>query len=128
MTGVEVRQSLIDKAQETFAFYGQDPETYRFVCGDLFEVLARAAPAKRLSQPGGGRSLPSRSTRAHHHPGSAGANGLRHRPGAAGRWVARAGQHHAGQSHGLRAAASIHQALTARPKRGFVQAPAEGLW
>ena len=41
VTGVEVRQSLVDKAQETFAFYGQDPETYRFVCGDLFEVLTR---------------------------------------------------------------------------------------
>jgi len=41
VTGVEVRESLIDKAQETFAFYGQDPETYRFVCGDVFEVLAR---------------------------------------------------------------------------------------
>ena len=41
VTGVEVRQSLIDKAQETFAFYGQDPKTYRFVCGDVFEVLAR---------------------------------------------------------------------------------------
>ena len=41
VTGVEVRQSLIDKAQETFAFYGQDPDTYRFVCGDVFEVLAR---------------------------------------------------------------------------------------
>ena len=41
VTGVEVRESLIDKAQETFAFYGQDPDTYRFVCGDLFEVLAR---------------------------------------------------------------------------------------
>jgi len=41
VTGVEVRQSLVDKAQETFAFYGQDPDTYRFVCGDVFEVLAR---------------------------------------------------------------------------------------
>jgi hypothetical protein len=41
VTGVEVRESLIDKAQETCAFYGEDPETYRFVCGDLFEVLAR---------------------------------------------------------------------------------------
>jgi hypothetical protein len=40
VTGVEVRESLIGKAQETFAFYGQDPETYRFVCGDVFEVLA----------------------------------------------------------------------------------------
>ena len=41
VTGVEVRQSLIDKAQEVFSFYDQDPETYRFVCGDVFEVLAR---------------------------------------------------------------------------------------
>jgi predicted RNA methylase len=41
VTGVEVRQSLIDRAQEAFAFYDQDPETYRFVCGDVFEVLAR---------------------------------------------------------------------------------------
>jgi Methyltransferase domain len=39
VTGVEVRQSLVDKAQETFAFYDQDPDTYRFVCGDVFEVL-----------------------------------------------------------------------------------------
>ncbi len=41
VTGVEVRQSLVDKAQETFAFYGQEPESYRFVCGDVFQVLAR---------------------------------------------------------------------------------------
>ena len=40
VTGVEVRQSLIDRAQTAFAFYGQDPATYRFVRGDLFEVLA----------------------------------------------------------------------------------------
>jgi hypothetical protein len=41
VTGVEVRERYVDKARETFAFYGQDPETYRFVCGDVFEVLAR---------------------------------------------------------------------------------------
>lgn len=41
VTGVEARQGLIDRAHEAFAFYGQDPQTYRFVCGDLFEVLAR---------------------------------------------------------------------------------------
>ena len=41
VTGVEVRQSLIDRAQEAFAFYEQDPDTYRFVCGDVFEVLTR---------------------------------------------------------------------------------------
>ncbi|MDX6300938.1 MAG: hypothetical protein QOF53_2152 [Nocardioidaceae bacterium] len=40
VTGVEVRRNLVDQASETFAFYGQDPETYRFVCGDVFEVLA----------------------------------------------------------------------------------------
>ena len=39
--GVEVRQSLIDRAHEAFAFYDQPPETYRFVRGDIFEVLAR---------------------------------------------------------------------------------------
>jgi hypothetical protein len=39
VTGVEVRQSLVDKAEENFSFYGQDPATYRFVCGDVFEVL-----------------------------------------------------------------------------------------
>jgi len=41
VTGVEVRQSLVDRAQEAFASYDQDPETYRFVCGDVFEVLSR---------------------------------------------------------------------------------------
>jgi hypothetical protein len=41
VTGVEVREGLVDKARETFTFYGQDPETYRFVCGDVFAVLAR---------------------------------------------------------------------------------------
>lgn len=41
VTGVEVRQSLVDRAHEAFAFYDQDPSTYRFVCGDVFEVLAR---------------------------------------------------------------------------------------
>ena len=41
VTGVEARKGLIDRAHEAFAFYGQDPSTYRFVRGDLFEVLAR---------------------------------------------------------------------------------------
>ena len=40
VTGIEVRQGLIDRAQEAFAYYSQDPETYRFVRGDLFDVLA----------------------------------------------------------------------------------------
>ena len=41
VTGVEVRQSLIDRAKEAFEYYGQDPSTYRFVQGDMFEVLER---------------------------------------------------------------------------------------
>ena len=41
VTGVEVRQSLIDQAREVFDHYDTDRETYRFVCGDVFEVLAR---------------------------------------------------------------------------------------
>jgi hypothetical protein len=41
VTGVEARQGLIDRGERAFEFYGQDPDTYRFVCGDLFEVLAR---------------------------------------------------------------------------------------
>lgn len=40
-TGVEARQSLLDRAAGAFEHYGQDPATYRFVQGDLFEVLAR---------------------------------------------------------------------------------------
>jgi predicted RNA methylase len=41
VTGVEVRQSLVDRAYEAFAFYEQPPETYRFLCGDVFEVLSK---------------------------------------------------------------------------------------
>lgn len=41
VTGVEVRQELIEKAQDTFAFYDQDPDTYDFICGDMFEILER---------------------------------------------------------------------------------------
>lgn len=41
VTGVEVRQRLIDGAQDALAFYGQDPKTYRFLRGDVFDVLAR---------------------------------------------------------------------------------------
>ena len=40
VTGIEARQSLIDRARDTFDFYGQNPETYRFICGDVFEALA----------------------------------------------------------------------------------------
>jgi 2-polyprenyl-3-methyl-5-hydroxy-6-metoxy-1,4-benzoquinol methylase len=41
VTGVEVRQNLIDRAEEAFAFYDQDPQAYRFIRGDIFGVLSR---------------------------------------------------------------------------------------
>jgi hypothetical protein len=41
VTGVEVREEFVNKGRETFEFYGQDPSTYDFICGDVFEVLAR---------------------------------------------------------------------------------------
>ncbi len=40
VTGVEVRQNFVDSAREIFAYYEQDPETYRFICRDVFDVLA----------------------------------------------------------------------------------------
>ena len=245
VTGVEVRQGRIHKAQETFAFYGQDPATYTFVCGDVFEVLAREefdvdvvlclgylyhtyrhtelmyrlhnlAPKdlivdtmvtpgtrptlrvirepRRRGHPqcrpgclfgGSGIGVAALGARAADagarlrvrdrvhvrledqagratgqawsrrlregeapHPamplpysgcrGRMGAGSFRpgrrgpttpnawaptdpdpvSAPRAAGRWVARAGQRDVGQGHGLRAAASVHQALTTRPKPG----------
>jgi hypothetical protein len=41
VTGIEVRPALIDRATAAFGYYEQDPATYRFVCGDIFETLAR---------------------------------------------------------------------------------------
>jgi hypothetical protein len=41
VTGIEPRQNLVDNANSTFAEYGADPRSYRFVCGDAFEVLPR---------------------------------------------------------------------------------------
>lgn len=39
VTGIESRQDAVDRAYDTFAHYGEDPESHRFVCGDLFDVL-----------------------------------------------------------------------------------------
>lgn len=39
VTGIEARETAVDRARETFAHYGEDPESYRFVCGDIFDVL-----------------------------------------------------------------------------------------
>lgn len=39
VTGIEPRQNLVDNANSTFVEYGADPASYRFLCGDAFEVL-----------------------------------------------------------------------------------------
>ncbi len=39
VTGIEPRQHLVDNANSTLADYGADPSSYRFICGDGFEVL-----------------------------------------------------------------------------------------
>lgn len=39
VTGIEPRQNLVDNANSTFVEYGADPTSYRFLCGDAFEVL-----------------------------------------------------------------------------------------
>lgn len=41
VTGVEARRELVDSANKTFAEYGVDPSTYRFIQGDMFRVLTR---------------------------------------------------------------------------------------
>ncbi|HEX5860666.1 MAG TPA: methyltransferase domain-containing protein [Nocardioides sp.] len=39
VTGVEFRPDLVANAGNTFQHYGVDPSTYRFIPGDLFELL-----------------------------------------------------------------------------------------
>jgi 2-polyprenyl-3-methyl-5-hydroxy-6-metoxy-1,4-benzoquinol methylase len=39
--GIEARDELVASARETFAHYGVEPERYRFIAGDVFEVLER---------------------------------------------------------------------------------------
>jgi Methyltransferase domain len=41
VTGVEARRELVDNARKTFAEYGVPSDTYRFIRGDMFRVLAR---------------------------------------------------------------------------------------
>lgn len=41
VTGVEARPDLVDSARENLSYYGEDPNSYRFLSGDMFEVLAR---------------------------------------------------------------------------------------
>lgn len=40
VTGVEFRPELVANAEKTFQHYDMDPSTYRFLSGDLFELLA----------------------------------------------------------------------------------------
>lgn len=40
-TGIESRSRLIDQARKTFSDYGIKSRQYRFICGDVFEVLAK---------------------------------------------------------------------------------------
>jgi precorrin-6B methylase 2 len=44
VTGIEGRESLVAEAQANFAAYGIEPDRYRFMTGDVFEVLAREKP------------------------------------------------------------------------------------
>lgn len=44
VTGIEARQELVDNARETFTHYGAAPDSYRFFCGDVFDVLYREKP------------------------------------------------------------------------------------
>jgi hypothetical protein len=39
VTGIEARHDAVDAGEETFAAYGVDPSTYRFIRGDVFDVL-----------------------------------------------------------------------------------------
>lgn len=41
VTGIEARQFFVDNTRETFSHYGEDPDSYRFICGDIFDVLNR---------------------------------------------------------------------------------------
>lgn len=41
VVGIEAKQELTDNARSTFDKYGVGPSTYEFICGDIFEVLAK---------------------------------------------------------------------------------------
>ncbi|GAA5117704.1 class I SAM-dependent methyltransferase [Haloechinothrix salitolerans] len=41
VTGIEARQEAVDNASANLAHYGADPDSYRFICGDIFDVLRR---------------------------------------------------------------------------------------
>jgi predicted nicotinamide N-methyase len=42
--GIEARESLATEAESNLHMYGIEPDRYRFVTGDIFEVLARDRP------------------------------------------------------------------------------------
>ncbi|MPY80483.1 MAG: methyltransferase domain-containing protein [Actinophytocola sp.] len=41
VTGIEARRKAVESANETFSYYDVDREKYRFVCGDVYDVLRR---------------------------------------------------------------------------------------
>jgi hypothetical protein len=41
VVGIEAREDLVDNAERTFAEYGVDRSSYRFIASDLFAALAR---------------------------------------------------------------------------------------
>lgn len=41
VTGIEARSEAVDRARENLTHYGLDEASYRFVVGDIFEILAR---------------------------------------------------------------------------------------
>lgn len=41
VTGIEARPDAVDRARQNFDHYGVDDNSYRFITGDIFEVLAQ---------------------------------------------------------------------------------------
>lgn len=41
VTGIEAREEAVSHANANLAHYGADPDTYRFLCGDIFDVLGQ---------------------------------------------------------------------------------------
>ena len=46
VTGIEARPQLVENAERTLEHYGASPDTYRFMVGDVFQVLRDARQSK----------------------------------------------------------------------------------
>ena len=44
VTGIEARPRLVENAKRTLEHYGASPDTYRFIVGDVFQVLRNTRP------------------------------------------------------------------------------------